>query len=141
MIMKKVLALSILASVILISHTEAQTRNKATSRGNHIQINPDEAEGNMVQKVELVFKTVKVTEGANAVPVAKLQGTLSFVKKGENYSGVVFTDSTGKSRSLSVVENTCSYATTDKQITVHFCETARTLSGTGSRQTTITIAL
>jgi hypothetical protein len=137
--MKKILALSVTA-FILINHVQAQTKKTPSN----VQIKTGGAtEGNVVQKVELVFKTIKVEDGANSITVAKLKGALSFVKKDDRYSAVVFTDSTGKTRSLTIAQPgaACTYTTADKQITVHFCETARKLSGTTSRQTTLTIAL
>ena len=146
--MKKILALNVLAAFLLITNVKAQAQIKQAPAKSpddpifFLHMNTGAREG-VVQKVELVFKTVKVENGANAVPVAKLKGILKFVKKDDNYSSVVFTDSTGKSKSLSVAQpgTTCTYATADKLITVHFCESAVKLSGNTSRQTTLTIAL
>lgn len=94
------------------------------------------------------------TEGANTMIVTEGKGTIKFVKKGDSYSDVIFTDNKGKANRLSAV-NPCSntavqtacegfteacFATPDKKVNIYFCRSAK-LSGTTSRQTTITIAL
>ncbi len=137
-IMKKGLALSVLAAFLTITNVHAQDKQLQVKQAP--SKSPDDpiffmhlnnkASEKSIQKVELVFRAVKVENGANAVPVAKLKGTLKFVKKDNKYAAVVFTDSTGKTRSLSAEPGAaCTYTTADEQITVHFCEPAAKLKG------------
>jgi len=117
--MKKILVLSVITAFTLINQVQAQKAKKIPLRSPDepiffFQMSP--AGGATAQKAELVFKTVKIENGAHSIPVPQLKGTLSFVKKGDSYSGLVFTDSKGKT-------------------------TPAKLSGTTARQTTITIAL
>jgi hypothetical protein len=85
--MKKLLILS-LVTIAIVGNSFAQTQIPGSSTALQVTMS------------DVLISSVKIKEGTNSFPVPDGRGTIKFVKRGDKFIDVVYTDAAGKSTNL-----------------------------------------